>query len=239
MLKFHVTPSDTGSNLNVYKTFRRHPWRFLNALCTFSLRPMSFGERVEINVLNAVLNMVEVNNKETTPEQRQRHLTWFLCFVNPFHAIDFFLYLLKTSENLWISDVFRGYRKRLMVWNGLIKNKFGTTLSMLIYCFFLFFWTGIFLEDGVIDWLVIFNTKPISSLTHQRIPIKVPINLLKSHHLKPFAMSLIYIWLQILWQSLQLILSKSSLILLDFCHSLIESNVHTVKKKTQEIFHSQ
>ena len=47
----------------------------MNALCTFSLRPMSLGERVEIIVLNAVLNMVEVNNKETTPEQRQRQLT--------------------------------------------------------------------------------------------------------------------------------------------------------------------
>ena len=34
------------------------------------------------------------------------------CF-NPF------LYPLKTSENLWFSDVFKGYRKRLVAWNGL------------------------------------------------------------------------------------------------------------------------
>ena len=31
--------------------------------------------------------------------------------INPFRATDLFLYPLKTSENLWISDVFRGYRK--------------------------------------------------------------------------------------------------------------------------------
>ena len=28
---------------------------------------------------------------------------------------------LKTSENLWFSDVFRGYRKRVVAWNMLLK----------------------------------------------------------------------------------------------------------------------
>ena len=32
--------------------------------------------------------------------------------LNPFHVTGLFLYFLKTSENLWFSDVFRGYRKR-------------------------------------------------------------------------------------------------------------------------------
>ena len=40
-------------------------------------------------------------------------------FLNPFHAIDLFWYPLKTSENLWFSDVFRGYQKRSVAWNGL------------------------------------------------------------------------------------------------------------------------
>ena len=31
-----------------------------------------------------------------------------------FHANDLIFYPLKISENLWFSDVFRGYRKRLM-----------------------------------------------------------------------------------------------------------------------------
>ena len=32
--------------------------------------------------------------------------------VNPLHATDLFLYPLKTSKNLWFTDVFRGNRKR-------------------------------------------------------------------------------------------------------------------------------
>ena len=35
-------------------------------------------------------------------------------WVNQFHTASFFLYLLKTSENLWFFDIFRGYRKRSM-----------------------------------------------------------------------------------------------------------------------------
>ena len=38
-----------------------------------------------------------------------------------FHANVLFLYLLKTSENLQFSDVFRGYRNRTLAWIGLIK----------------------------------------------------------------------------------------------------------------------
>ena len=34
--------------------------------------------------------------------------------LNPFHATGFFLYPLKTLENLWFSDVFRVYRKGLV-----------------------------------------------------------------------------------------------------------------------------
>ena len=36
-------PVDTGRKLNVYKTFRRHPRRLLNVLCTFNLRLVSTG----------------------------------------------------------------------------------------------------------------------------------------------------------------------------------------------------
>ena len=32
--------------------------------------------------------------------------------INPFHASDLFFYCLKTLEDLWFSDVYRGYRKR-------------------------------------------------------------------------------------------------------------------------------
>ena len=34
---------ETGSKLNVHKTFRGHPGRLLNVSCTFNLRPVSTG----------------------------------------------------------------------------------------------------------------------------------------------------------------------------------------------------
>ena len=40
-----------------------------------------------------------------------------------FRATGLFLYPLKTSENIWFSDVFRGYRKRLVACNGLNDKK--------------------------------------------------------------------------------------------------------------------
>ena len=40
--KSHI-PVDTGLKLNVHKTFRRRPGRFLDVLCTFNLRPVSTG----------------------------------------------------------------------------------------------------------------------------------------------------------------------------------------------------
>ena len=39
--------------------------------------------------------------------------------VNPCHVTALFIYPLKTSENQKFSDVFRGYRKRSMAWNGI------------------------------------------------------------------------------------------------------------------------
>ena len=38
-----VVPVDTGSKLNVHKTFRKRPGRLLKILCTFNLRPVSTG----------------------------------------------------------------------------------------------------------------------------------------------------------------------------------------------------
>ena len=36
-------PVDTRRKLNVHKTFKRHPGRLLNVLCTLNLRPVSTG----------------------------------------------------------------------------------------------------------------------------------------------------------------------------------------------------
>ena len=41
--------------------------------------------------------------------------------VNPFHIIGLLHYPLKTSQNLWFSHIFNGYRKRKVAYNGLMR----------------------------------------------------------------------------------------------------------------------
>ena len=40
---------------------------------------------------------------------------------NLFHVNVPFIYHLKKSENLWFSDIFRGYRNSTFAWIGLIR----------------------------------------------------------------------------------------------------------------------
>ena len=54
------------------------------------------------------------------------------AILNLFHATDLFLYLLKKSENIWFSGVFRGYRKRPVAWNGLMYQLFFRTPNLLL-----------------------------------------------------------------------------------------------------------
>ena len=58
--------------------------------------------------------------------------TIFYPNLNSFHATCLFLYSLKTSENLWFSDVFEWYRKRL-VWRKMGNRKYRSLLSLLIF----------------------------------------------------------------------------------------------------------
>ena len=54
------------------------------------------------------------------------------AILNLFHATGLFLYLLKKSENIWFSGVFRGYRKRPVAWNGLMYQLFFRTPNLLL-----------------------------------------------------------------------------------------------------------
>ena len=59
--------------------------------------------------------------------------TFYAVYPNLFQVNVVFLYPLKTSENLWFSDVFRGYRKGTLTWNGLIKQDsklFGSFIAI-------------------------------------------------------------------------------------------------------------
>ena len=70
-----------------------------------------------------------------------------------------FLYSLKTSENLWCSDVFRGHRKSLVVlneWNTLStlshQLSMGTlVVNRLIYCSCCWLWTSNYRLGGF-EW---------------------------------------------------------------------------------------
>ena len=53
--------------------------------------------------------------------------------LNLFQANAPFLYPLKTSENLWFSDVFRRYRKETLTWN-LIADNFADTMNPICSC---------------------------------------------------------------------------------------------------------
>ena len=43
---------------------------------------------------------------------------YVINYVDKFHATGFFLYPLKTSENVWYSDIFWGYGKRPVAVSG-------------------------------------------------------------------------------------------------------------------------
>ena len=47
-----------------------------------------------------------------------------VILFNSFHSTYLVIYLLKTWNNWSFTDVFRGYRKRPVAWNGLILNTF-------------------------------------------------------------------------------------------------------------------
>ena len=54
-----------------------------------------------------------------------------------------FLYPLKTSEKLWFSDVFRGYRKRSVAWKGLksiflLRRKLSIDLQVKCFDWFIY-----------------------------------------------------------------------------------------------------
>ena len=66
------------------------------------------------------------------PERKGGFVNLYIV-INPFYATGLFLYPLKTSENQRFSDVFRGYRKRPVAWNGL---RFNITHFSLMFHFY-------------------------------------------------------------------------------------------------------
>ena len=59
MRKKPVCPLDTGRNLNVHKTFRKHPGNLMNVLFTFNLRPVFRGYNVFTSLKNVAIVLLE------------------------------------------------------------------------------------------------------------------------------------------------------------------------------------
>ena len=56
---------------------------------------------------------------------RQWNVCDNICFFHSVLNQCFILYSLKTSENRWFWDVFRGYRSGTVAWNGIMKCMFS------------------------------------------------------------------------------------------------------------------
>ena len=114
-----LIPPGTGCKLNVHKTFRRHPGRLLNLLCTFNLRPVSRGFWWQISVLKKILFLICEKNltlswrrslsyRNQSTDLQSKSMNWFLydkdlrhervkiiLAFNQYHAIHLFLYPWK------------------------------------------------------------------------------------------------------------------------------------------------
>ena len=69
-------------------------------------KPPSQDTEIKKSLVTDLMGKIE---KKKAGEEEKK-----VSIINPFYAIGLFLYPLKTSENLWFSDVFRGYRQRLL-----------------------------------------------------------------------------------------------------------------------------
>ena len=74
---------------------------------------------------------------------------WFgeyiMSALNPFLATGLFLYPLKTSQNQRFSNVYRGYWKRPLIWNGFMRwlerhvlEQFATVIPNPFYATYIF-----------------------------------------------------------------------------------------------------
>ena len=72
-------PIDTGSKLNVHKTFSKRPGRLLKVLCTFNLRPVSTGKCVFIHgiirliIMKMKMKMKNRSHRYDINRTRSRH----------------------------------------------------------------------------------------------------------------------------------------------------------------------
>ena len=92
---FFKNPVDTGRKLNAHKTFRRHPERLLNVLCTFNFRlrgshinDTNYSLMVNVRPFARIISCISLPYVPTAPllhnvftEQRFIFAFFFFCYV--------------------------------------------------------------------------------------------------------------------------------------------------------------
>ena len=87
--------------------------QLFSTMILFIKRKRKKIKKIPLFVLQTIISQMILQNFCRTGSNHKE--------FKPFHATDLFWYPLKTSENLWFSDVFRGYQKRPASGNGLIS----------------------------------------------------------------------------------------------------------------------
>ena len=125
--------------LNNYEPLRQHPFKRhptvedftdrINIRAILSLAIIMKQKSTKVPEKLSVAQKFKPSLRRTLHQNKRWHFTYFYMlllspqqtyFLNSFHATDLFEYPQKTSENHRFSDVFRGYPKRSVAWNGLI-----------------------------------------------------------------------------------------------------------------------
>ena len=133
---------DTGRKLDVHKTFRRRPWRLLNVLCTFNLRPVSTGKfwliiTLRFKLLSFLEVMKKINDLTTIilkkEEVIKNYITYYIkynhgydgyvgCITNYCRLICFWFKIYFYKKPIQISHNFKGVlsiNNTQQIWNSL------------------------------------------------------------------------------------------------------------------------
>ena len=96
------SPVDTGRKLNVHKTFRRRPGRFLNVLCTINLSPRSTGNGNSISMFDwCLLNNLFHNICAVKTRSRSLQLMRFMTRSSNI--------IFSHSEKNWLINMYYIY----------------------------------------------------------------------------------------------------------------------------------
>ena len=112
---------------NLGKILEKCMWGILLFTTIELLHRYFYGNLLEFSVASWGLfeiGRTTIFTKVFTTTEKFMKLFMVASEINPFHATSLFRYPLKTSGNLWFSDVFREYQKRLVAWNVFIVFEF-------------------------------------------------------------------------------------------------------------------